>query len=103
MNRKTGPTHQANTGKKDILTTAKKTQSARKGAGKSSVKVRAELDSALITPEERSQMIAEAAYYRAEQRGFSPEGQARDWFEAEAEVDGMLGKLLRETKPELSH
>jgi hypothetical protein len=31
-------------------------------------------------------MIAEAAYYRAEQRGFAPGGEFEDWLAAEAEV-----------------
>jgi hypothetical protein len=95
--------HQVDAEKKEILTASKKTQNAQKGASNSSAKVRAELDSVLITPDQRSQMIAEAAYYRAEQRGFSPEDQNRDWFEAEAEVDAMLSKLLRGTKPEFAH
>lgn len=30
--------------------------------------------------------IAEAAYYRAERRGFAPGGETLDWFEAEAEI-----------------
>lgn len=32
------------------------------------------------------QLIAEAAYYRAERRGFAPGGEELDWLEAEAEV-----------------
>jgi hypothetical protein len=30
--------------------------------------------------------IAEAAYYRAESRGFEPGGEMQDWLAAEAEV-----------------
>ena len=30
--------------------------------------------------------IAEAAYYRAESRGFEPGGEAQDWLAAEAEI-----------------
>jgi DUF2934 family protein len=30
--------------------------------------------------------IAEAAYYRAERRGFEPGGETEDWLAAEAEV-----------------
>jgi hypothetical protein len=37
------------------------------------------------------QMIAEAAYYRAEQRGFAGGDPVRDWLEAEAEVSVKLG------------
>jgi hypothetical protein len=33
--------------------------------------------------------IAEAAYYRAERRGFAPGGEELDWFEAEAEIRGF--------------
>ena len=35
---------------------------------------------------ELRQMISEAAYYRAEKRGFSPGLEADDWRDAEAEV-----------------
>lgn len=31
--------------------------------------------------------IEEAAYYRAERRGFAPGGEELDWLEAEAEID----------------
>lgn len=34
--------------------------------------------------------IAEAAYYRAEQRGFQPGYEAEDWLAAEAEVTARL-------------
>lgn len=30
-------------------------------------------------------MIAEVAYYRAEQRGFTPDQETDDWLEAEAD------------------
>ena len=36
--------------------------------------------------EERRRMIAEAAYYRAQQRGFSAGGEVDDWLAAEREV-----------------
>jgi hypothetical protein len=35
-------------------------------------------------------MIAEAAYLRAERRGFAPGSEAEDWLAAEAEVDVLL-------------
>ena len=34
--------------------------------------------------------IAEAAYLRAERRGFSPGQETDDWLAAEAEVDALL-------------
>lgn len=36
---------------------------------------------------ERLRMIAEAAYFRAERRGFAPGGEAEDWLAAETEID----------------
>ena len=34
--------------------------------------------------------IAEAAYYRAESRGFQPGGEAQDWLAAETEILARL-------------
>ncbi len=45
---------------------------------------------AQITPEERDRMIAEAAYYRAERRGFATGGEMEDWVQAEAEIDRLI-------------
>lgn len=39
----------------------------------------------------REQMIAEAAYFRAEQRGFAPGNEMSDWLEAESDVEHLLG------------
>jgi hypothetical protein len=36
------------------------------------------------------EMIAEAAYYIAEQRGFIPGFEDQDWYEAENEISPML-------------
>ena len=41
----------------------------------------------------REQMIAEAAYFRAEQRGFVPGNEMSDWLQAEADVEAMLGNI----------
>jgi hypothetical protein len=38
---------------------------------------------------ERQQKIAEAAYYRAERRGFAPGQEECDWLDAEKEIDGQ--------------
>ncbi|MBO8086494.1 MAG: DUF2934 domain-containing protein [Marichromatium sp.] len=35
-------------------------------------------------------MIREAAYYKAERRGFAPGHEREDWVEAEREIDAML-------------
>ncbi len=39
--------------------------------------------------EDRQQMIATAAYYRAEKRGFNGGDEIQDWLEAESELDGI--------------
>ena len=43
-----------------------------------------------VSPEEAKRLIAEAAYYRAKQRGFEPGHELEDWVEAESEVMGRL-------------
>jgi hypothetical protein len=40
--------------------------------------------------EQRGALIAEAAYFRAEKRGFAPGHELEDWLQAEAEVDARL-------------
>lgn len=42
--------------------------------------------------ENQKDPISEAAYYKAEQRGFQPGNEMADWFEAEADVARMLGE-----------
>lgn len=44
------------------------------------------------TPLNVRQMIQEAAYYRAEKRGFMPGFEFKDWFEAEQEIQGRHHK-----------
>jgi hypothetical protein len=44
-----------------------------------------------ISAQEREMLIARAAYFRAEKRGFSPGGELQDWIEAEAEVLRLTG------------
>jgi len=45
-----------------------------------------------VTPEERWRLVAEAAYLRAESRGFSGGNPTDDWLAAEAEIDKKLSK-----------
>ncbi len=40
-----------------------------------------------IDPETRHQMVASAAYYRAERRGFKDGSELADWLEAEADIE----------------
>jgi hypothetical protein len=43
-----------------------------------------------VGPEQRAALIAEAAYFRAERRGFMPGHETEDWLAAEEEVDAHL-------------
>lgn len=41
--------------------------------------------------QERQALVARAAYFRAEKRGFAPGGELQDWVEAETEVLRRIG------------
>jgi hypothetical protein len=43
-----------------------------------------------VSPEQRCRMIEQAAYFRAEKRGFQGGDPVADWLLAEAQVDGLL-------------
>jgi hypothetical protein len=43
-----------------------------------------------VAPEVREVMIAEAAYYLSEHRGFEPGAELDDWLAAESEIDRLL-------------
>ena len=45
-----------------------------------------------LDPQVREVMIAEAAYYCAEKRGFVPGHELEDWLEAEAQIEVALRK-----------
>lgn len=47
-----------------------------------------------IDPELRHVMIATAAYFIAEQRGFVPGHEVEDWYRAEAAIDKQLPRFL---------
>ena len=49
-------------------------------------------DESSSTVGQRDCMIAEAAYYRAEKRGFDGGDAVRDWLEAEREIDGVFNE-----------
>ena len=46
-----------------------------------------------VSEDQRRQMIAEAAYFRAERRGFGGGDPVTDWIEAETEVDERLRRI----------
>ena len=43
-----------------------------------------------VSADERRRLIAEAAYFKAEARGFAAGGEVDDWIAAEAEIDALL-------------
>jgi hypothetical protein len=45
-----------------------------------------------MTSEERHHMVAEAAYFRAERRGFQGGCPIQDWLEAEREIEETYGQ-----------
>lgn len=47
----------------------------------------------VVSPEQRHEMVAVAAYLRAERRGFSPGREMEDWYEAAAAVDALLENM----------
>ena len=44
----------------------------------------------LVSEEEQQRMIAEAAYFRAERRGFHPGFEHEDWLAAQEEISARL-------------
>jgi microsomal dipeptidase-like Zn-dependent dipeptidase len=54
---------------------------------------------AMVTPAERHEMVAVAAYFRAESRGFTPGGALQDWLEAERDIDLLLAGMARRGTP----
>ncbi len=77
---------------------AKKKAAARKApARKAPVRKAPKMSAAgPVSREVRWQMIAEGAYHRARERGFSGGDEVADWLAAEAEVDARLRTEGRE-------
>lgn len=46
-----------------------------------------------IAPGTIEQKIAEAAYYKAEKRGFAPGYEMQDWLDAEREIKAKFGLI----------
>ena len=74
----------------DVKTAAK--QAVRKTAPKKTLTsaTKATQKATTLSAEERRRLIAEAAYLRAEQRGFIGGDPVQDWMEAEADLDNRL-------------
>jgi hypothetical protein len=79
------------------------TQSTKKAGQASGAAVLGE-GQADVSREQRRRMIAEAAYYRAEQRGFSTDDTPEhDWLLAEQEVDALLAEQTPAAKSQRAH
>ena len=63
----------------------RRSTSAQRAAPLSASNIRAD-----ASPDEIRRLIAEAAYYRAMERGFEPGHELEDWVEAESEVMGRI-------------
>ncbi len=74
--------------KKTATAPAKKTTAKAAAPAKSAPRKAAKKTTVL--PEERYQMIATAAYFLAERRGFSGCYEMEDWITAEVEIDAKL-------------
>jgi hypothetical protein len=47
----------------------------------------------VLSVQERQRLVEQAAYFRAEKRGFAPGCELQDWVEAEAEVLRLIGRV----------
>jgi len=66
---------------------------AKASATKTSIKpalAKATTTATAVAPDQRMKMVAEAAYYLAEQRGFSEGNAEKDWITAETQIDQLL-------------
>lgn len=72
---------------------------AKKGAAQPAV----EAPPTALLAEERRRMIAEAAYFHAEHRGFAVGGELDDWLAAEAEIDRLTEGGGSRSKRSLRH
>lgn len=62
----------------------------RRSPRKSSIEASNDLEQAGVSAEERYLLISEAAYFRAEDRGFVPGQELDDWLAAEIQIDNLL-------------
>lgn len=78
--------------KKKELKEAEKTSKAKKKTREKEKKLKKQNKASKpkVTPEERQEMIATAAYYIAERHGFTPGESQADWRAAEKEIDAVL-------------
>ena len=71
--------------------TASKAAPARKKAASPKRAASTQSPPVYMTREERWRMVAEAAYHKAEKRGFASGHEVEDWLDAEREIDALFG------------
>lgn len=83
--------------RKKVVAAAVKEAAAPKAAGRTKAKAASSpakpKKAAVATP--TASMIADAAYYRAQQRGFAPGRELDDWLAAEAEVVEQISRVVQ--------
>ncbi len=79
----------AASGKPAVKTTAK-APAKKPGATRPAVAKTRARKTGRVSPVDRQRFVAEAAYFKAERRGFAEGGELDDWIEAEAEIDALL-------------
>ncbi len=85
------PTKDTSTKKAPSRKTGTASGRTKRGAPKAAL-VREAIGGAEVLGEERNRMVAEAAYFIAEHRGFIGGSSLEDWLAAEAQVDTMLSR-----------
>jgi hypothetical protein len=88
--RKTTKATSSTPAKKAVAGTPAKKASASKAAATAKSTPKKTAKKTTVSSEERYQMIATAAYFLAERRGFSGCYEMVDWITAEAEIDAKL-------------
>ncbi|MGA9031931.1 MAG: DUF2934 domain-containing protein [Sulfuricaulis sp.] len=76
--------------KKTLSTQGRPTSGQAKPTDPNVATVRKGIASGAISPEERHRMIAEAAYFRALERGFDGGDPLTDWLAAEKQIEDTL-------------
>jgi len=66
---------------------------------KTGTKPEAAVPPAQVGNEERRALVAQAAYYRAERRGFTDGHELEDWLAAEAEIELLLAGDRKPFRP----
>ena len=89
--RTTGPTRNAPTAPPaEKAAPTRRGTSVTAGEGSASKGITGAAAGITVSAETRRAMIAQAAYLRAERRGFTAGSEEEDWLAAEAEVDALL-------------